>query len=411
MPIDKYDFVYDPEEPGDVAPDRLISVFDNLDEDVDRYIESHPSFNYDAYLRKIDSLKQSLKSASKRKKKQLREDIEKKIKDLEWMMVNYRVEAQKNLLLWEYPRSVHSLKVKVVRGREEWIGLVWYSKNQRQTVELTDEYVRYLLTAEAYKKQCFRSGEFVALRKYDRQSTVDETHFRGVRKISSHQFQVVDCQGQKVNVSIRWACKNLPKESIQDAVKHSTQEGFRLIPLGCPRVKESGVVECISEGQAEQLPFTMYQNIGRQHKCMPKCFASALHFLGYKKEAARIGKSNDASACQFEGFKNLVLETMKSNGWIVRYRKSNYNPYDACKRRDNPVIVSLKAATMDDGKTVTVSINHSVCFVGDYVFDANRERALLISRESLDTICDDIVPGSFYNGIYWDRELVVKPKL
>lgn len=406
MSINRYDYIYDSEEPSDVAPIRLTTLFENIEDEVDKYVESHPSFNFDAYLRTIETHKQSIKTAGKAKKKQL----QKEIRDLEWMTVHHRMEAKKNLLLWEHPRSVHSLKVTFSKGKEEWVGLVWYSKNQREPVELTDEYIRYLLTPDAYKKKCFRTGKFVPLQKYDRQATVDETHFRGVRKINQYQFQVVDCQGQRVTVTTRWACKNLPKESIKEAVMGSESNGFRLLPLGCPKANEKSTVDSTEANKNIEFPLTMYRNEGRQHKCMQKSFASALHFLGYHKEAALIGLSNLASSSQFDGFKSLVMETMKKSQWIVRYRKCNYQPFVATDRNQNAVIVSLKAAIMEEGRKVTVSINHSVCFVGDYVFDANRDHALPISVESLNVICDDIVQGSFYNGIYWDRELVVKGK-
>ena len=72
--------------------------------------------------------------------------------------------------------------------------------------------------------------------------------------------------------------------------------------------------------------------------------------------------------------------------------------------------MSLKAATVAGDKKEMVCINHSVCFVGDYVFDANLDRALEITRDSLDFICDNIVDGAIYDGIFWSRELIFQTK-
>jgi hypothetical protein len=45
--------------------------------------------------------------------------------------------------------------------------------------------------------------------------------------------------------------------------------------------------------------------------------------------------------------------------------------------------------------------------VGDYVFDSNQETALPINSLSLDLICNAVVPGATYNGIFWSRELLL----
>lgn len=405
MKIDRRAFIYDDERPGDVAPEQLWELFDNMDNKLDEYIDSHPSFDFDSYLSTIEKHRESMKSATKSQKRRLLNEI----RDLEWMMVNHRSEAKNNLLLWEYPRSVHSVKARLVRGKLEWTGLLWKSKHERESVDLTDEYVKYLLTSEAYKKKCFRSDKFVALQKYDRQTTVNETHFRGVRKIDQYHFQVVDCQGQKVKVSTQWAFKNLNKESVREAIESPPCDGFRLIPLGCPCAKDRTDVGNELMSGAIDSPLIMYRQVGRQHKCMQKCFASALHYMGHHEEAAIIGLSTKASSSHFDGFKSLVLEVMKRGKRSVRYRKAGrYHPLDLADRRDNPIIASLKAATMEKERKVPVSINHSVCFLGDYVFDANQDRALVISDESLNQICDAVVPGSFYDGIYWSRELIMK---
>jgi hypothetical protein len=73
----------------------------------------------------------------------------------------------------------------------------------------------------------------------------------------------------------------------------------------------------------------------------------------------------------------------------------------------HPIVASLKAACIEGGRKRTVPINHCVCFLGEFVFDSNCATALKINKENLDRICSDIVEGSFYDGIYWSRELIL----
>ena len=72
------------------------------------------------------------------------------------------------------------------------------------------------------------------------------------------------------------------------------------------------------------------------------------------------------------------------------------------------IAACLKAEVFENGKWKPVNLNHCVCFVGEYVFDSNQERALVINVESLNAICSSIIHGSKYTGLRWSRELVLK---
>jgi hypothetical protein len=258
----------------------------------------------------------------------------------------------------------------------------------------------------------------------------------------------------------------LPSESLMDAStgfcagsdNHGRNEkgSFYLIPLGISVA-----------GGPPTGPLIMFPN-DSDEKCLHRSFASALHFLGYKSQALSLlnptNLSSSASSddqtpkqmqCrQFEAFKQSVLGCKSKNLSLfnptnhgssdaqtpkqrqchqfkafkqsvlgcmsmydkVRYRKARcgkadrYDPTNPEHQNNNPIAASLKAARMVGGKKVSVQINHAVCFLGSYTFDSNQERALVTCKESLDRVCSSVSPGSFYDGLYWERELVLDKK-
>ena len=137
--------------------------------------------------------------------------------------------------------------------------------------------------------------------------------------------------------------------------------------------------------------------------------ASGLYHLGLENEASAI-----VIQCQemhmephrrnaFKFYQSKILGVLKKKHGKVKVARPYYVPSDLSQRSPNPVVVSLK---VKQGKQLA-RINHCVCFVGDYIFDANRDNALPIDVSSLNLICSDILPGATYDGIYWARQLVL----
>ena len=204
-------FIDDHENTNDVPPPDVAELFEgDFDSAVEKYAETNPNFCFNSYLETEAALLKKRKTASKKLQKQIDSDLA----DLDWMKANYLKEARNNMLLWEHPRSVHSLKAVLVDGKEEWTGLVWCSPTEQEESELTDAYLKFLLTPEALRQEQFRSETFVPLLKYDRLPTLNETHFHGVRRLDYFRFKVLDCVGRRVVVSSSWALKKIPKEAI-----------------------------------------------------------------------------------------------------------------------------------------------------------------------------------------------------
>jgi hypothetical protein len=158
-------------------------------------------------------------------------------------------------------------------------------------------------------------------------------------------------------------------------------------------------------------PKIKYRNQGDQ--CLLKCLASALHHLRHPAKALII--SQGYTACdgrkEFNQTMNFIRETMTTEHGKIPLRRKIYKPEDPLSRTPNPVVASLKAVLIVDGRVQQTQIKHCVCFVGDYIFDSNRETALPLNPLSLDQICHDVVPGATYAGIYWSRELLLVREL
>jgi hypothetical protein len=166
----------------------------------------------------------------------------------------------------------------------------------------------------------------------------------------------------------------------------------------------------VASGLAGSLPKIQHRNEAEQ--CTLKCMASALHYLGHHKLARIIslGYKVGYESCDFKKAMAFIDEmTRKHCGkqmWLKGgLSKRRYCPLDLSHRRPHPILASLKA--VDQMKKPT-GINHCVCFVGDYIFDSNMETALPISQKTLDFICDSIVTGATYAGIFKSRELLIK---
>jgi hypothetical protein len=270
---------------------------------------------------------------------------------------------------------------------------MWNSAGELEEVELTEKYVKFLLSPSALKKELFRSDTFVCLRKYDRQQTVDEGPFEYITKLSSFEFIMTDLDGQTVKVSRPWVVDHVDRESWRKAERGDC--GTRVgIPEG--------------DAPASQLPEIKYTN--KSNQCVVLSFTSALHYLGHTKEAWSIvdtlNKCRERQHYKFE-FDRLRPLIMDIYGKKTRIKRLKYEPSDRSHRSPNPIVASLYAETVEKGKNRRKPINHCVCFVGDYIFDSNRGAALPNNALSLDLICNGFGAGFSYGGIFWSRELVL----
>lgn len=327
---------------------------------------------------------------------------------------NHLIVARTECMMRASDLSIHALK----RTMSDWVARVWTSKYRLEEIVLRDEFVRRLLRPAVLKAARFRGGYFCRLRKYDRMWELDETNFHCIRMMGPRDFELLDDQGMKVTVSDKWAEDNILQRYLsflRDIYRRRSSRPDSPHLKFHPFLFGSRAQESIMEGLG---PAVMYRNNDRMPLCLNKSFASGMHYIGFHEEARKIarGMSVSTSGCPVAKFRVEVKTAMEEMGHrkfffktAFRGRNKYYDPLHDCHDgRVTPIAACLKAEVFENGKWKPVNLNHCVCFVGEYVFDSNQERALVINVESLNAICSSIIHGSKYTGLRWSRELVLK---
>jgi hypothetical protein len=406
-------------------PIQIQTMLQNLDELVDQFIVKTERFQTTYLQDQICKLTQQLHAC---KKLSQRKDIEKCLNDKIWFLENRRNVAKSEVML-QNPYSIHSLWNQ---GEGDWKALVWVSSTSQMEVELRDKFVKEILRGDVYTDHNrFQDGGFTRLRLYDLLEEVNDTFFSAIRRQRNKKvFELRDVNGVKVLIEAKWVADNIEEEIIGEALQLCQQQSadFVEIPVGSFSNRDCPQSHMISMDG----PIVTFRNNATRPMCMLRSFASGLHYLGYAKASAAIAMEieeknlasqlsqlNLASGSRFgqlTDFDERVKQAMKLEGFLkVRLKKNwmkkqRYNPLLLEHRTNHPIAASLKVVKKGkSGKMSNVQIGHCVCFVGDYIFDSNMERAQSISVDSLNNICSSIVPGSMYNGLYWSRELLLSP--
>jgi len=396
---------------AEMAPDDLDFLWVGMEGRIEESIKDvfSPDCNRDC----IASAKEELKKPSITKA--MKRELVGKILDAQWTIRNCWTNARHEAVL-KYPCSVHALKV----DRDgEWTGEVWVSKTEREQVILEERYIGWLLNEAVPREERFGNG-FARLGKYDRQESLDQAHFKRVRMLDPNTFEVIDVNSLAATVTRTWAMKNISKGALEEARRGLHGTNRREWPrIPCQSAGAVGTRPC-KAGVAVSGPTIKYRNSNKKGGvCLSHSVASALHFLGYKKEAKEVsskGHLASRSSRQVKTFKQLVLDSMNRTGGSKHrckvprcgQNKVRFDPRNPEHRRSNPVFAEIKAASRcNDGRNKSELINHAVCFQGDYIFDSNFRHALPISLESLNRICSNVTPGCLFDGIVWSRELVL----
>jgi hypothetical protein len=122
-------------------------------------------------------------------------------------------------------------------------------------------------------------------------------------------------------------------------------------------------------------------------RCVIDSAASGLHYLGYSSLARTLFSANHdrrKDTCGMEFFRDCILNSTskeeKKKFYVVNYTKRKKKEWDIL-HDSKEYLLCLLGIHSSDGKT-----DHAVTIVGDWIFDSNCERALRLSKESLD-IC------------------------
>jgi len=145
----------------------------------------------------------------------------------------------------------------------------------------------------------------------------------------------------------------------------------------------------------DALPMVKYMQ-GGEATCLFSSFASAIHYVGLPNTAEAVAeKASVFSATSFNAVFswNGLIDIMAQSCKWLRPIKINAKAFDILSDvSEFPTVLALEAF---DGGT-----QHAFTVVGKLVFDSNCERALPLTRRSLDYCCStDTTPG-FYRQVY-----------
>jgi hypothetical protein len=190
----------------------------------------------------------------------------------------------------------------------------------------------------------------------------------------------------KLDQQFVWS--NFPKafvEKVVEAGENLTRK-FVFVPSGAPRTREG------HEMMDLRYPKVEFLQHGRA-TCLFSSFASALYYVGIIDIAA-IFASNATrfSADSEEGVHNwkAILQIMQQScKWLQPKKIKGWN-YDIVHEKSIfPTVVALEDC---QGGT-----HHAITIVGGIIFDSNCERALPLTRKSLDYCCStDTKAGKFW---------------
>ena len=156
-------------------------------------------------------------------------------------------------------------------------------------MEVTKEATRTILTHRAYSGSRYRGSGFAVIAKYDRREVVEGTTFEKIRKVGHGKWLVLDSNGLGVEVSERWVLcdTHIPVVCYNDAKDRYKRGDMSSVII--PPGSSAGSGSCTGDDVCQNgLPIVFHRNIPGEHKCLPGCFMSAIHSVGFPEIANRI---------------------------------------------------------------------------------------------------------------------------
>ena len=385
-------------------PTNLSGIFDELDKGYPRFLRKEKHCSLDYLNEQKALLKKELEEATTDLEKKR---LTKKIQDKEWAINNREVTALIMQRLDEH-RLVYALRHE---HRVGFFALFWMRKGVLMETDVTHEFIRKFLMPTAVDGGYYKQKQWKKICHYDVRKNVLETTFKTVEKLPRGRYRFRDHKGQTVDLSTHFAKELVTQETLEDCAKNKNTD----TPVG-------SFVKIVDDGPPPVKPDTPrvnFRNTGGL--CAEASLASAMSVFGLVDQAEKLigfyakGDRKGSKNEQLFALERIVrygLGLRKSHRVVMFQSRCKYNPLIQEHRKQSPVLAELRAKRLNRSeKMEEVGINHCVCFLGDFVFCANRKWALPICKESLDDICDSIKDGARYAGIKWNKELFLVPKL
>jgi hypothetical protein len=188
-----------------------------------------------------------------------------------------------------------------------------------------------------------------------------------------------------VELSPEWIALNISTE-FQNMVKDMRdpdKEGYILIPEGSNHVRDKETYSFLNNS-----PPAQYWNITKDssdRRCVIDSVASALFYLGHTRLAGIVAAATSQDLLRgMEFFRDVITNCSTKEERcmfvLVRLKKKLLSSWDTLLDSSRYKLCLLGIAS-SDGK-----MDHAICVVGNWVFDSNYEKALPLSKETLD-IC------------------------
>ena len=235
-------------------------------------------------------------------------------------------------------------------------------------------------------------------------------------------FRAFDANGNKQNgqswvacfkdgseevVTDNWVKQNFDKKFL-DKIVHEVYNRRENKLVGIPARSSknfSGDLKILKESNG---PLIQHRQ-GTNNFCLSYSWGSALHyFFGEKKRKSIHSITNRAQKTStslnfFEDMVRLTLEAFSQHMVLTLAHPDMIDlEFDVFHdKSDYPTLVVVEGS--DNG------INHAVGVVGDWVFETNCERALKLSKTTMDFCVSTEERKSLYVGAYWAIRLIPRP--
>ena len=130
---------------------------------------------------------------------------------------------------------------------------------------------------------------------------------------------------------------------------------------------------------------------------LASAFASIKHFKAENAISIRINESFKSELGNRIDFANEIMINHKRNKGEARvhYKLIKYK-----KMGDYKILEDISASvTLVQLMDSIVNVNHAISVIGNWIFDSNHERSLVLNKASLDMICAPSV-GEEHNSIF-----------
>jgi len=360
----------------------------------------------------------------RRKKDDLRHDRQANIDEMTTKWENFQIHKKKEAQLYLYD-SVKAIQYVPPQndGHDVRKGVfnVKLRGNKEEIVEVSREWVLQHFEEDVVKAAVSEAlSNFVKVDK-DIKILIDNRQIQKlrwrvpkpqgndyslVRRNNEPYFQGITSDGKIARILKSFVKTNFPKEFVTKVVEQGKtfNEKFLHVPPGAPRTLVGHHM------MNDQLPMVKYMQ-GGDATCLFSSLASALHYVGLRetaeevaRQAARFSAASDNGVLSWKG----LLETMaKSCRWLdpIKIKSKSFDILSDVSMF--PTVLALEAV---DGGT-----QHAITVVGKLIFDSNCERALPLTRKSLDYCCStDKKQGMFrqvYRGYRYMEERQKKVKV